>query len=146
MAKVDTNGKLPIREICPWQRSAAQEDISAIDCTVTLNLMWQYASGVTQYFTTGAGTSRPEMWVALWARPVISTYMRQRTDEERHKINYSAHSNWKVVWYLYYWRRPLKFTGGTISFIQIEYLVATVQGQLRSGRAGPFVKVEGCCD
>jgi hypothetical protein len=30
--------------------------------------------------------------------------------------------------------------------VQLEYLVATVQGQLRSGRAGPFVKVEGCCD
>jgi hypothetical protein len=33
-----------------------------------------------------------------------------------------------------------------ISVVQLEYLVATVQGQLRSGRAGPFVKVEGCCD
>jgi hypothetical protein len=30
--------------------------------------------------------------------------------------------------------------------LQLEYLVATVQGKLRSGRAGPFVKVEGCCD
>jgi hypothetical protein len=30
--------------------------------------------------------------------------------------------------------------------IQLEYLVATVQGKLRSGRAGPFVKVEWCCD
>jgi hypothetical protein len=30
--------------------------------------------------------------------------------------------------------------------VQLEYLVATVQGKLRSGRAGPFVKVEGCCD
>jgi hypothetical protein len=27
--------------------------------------------------------------------------------------------------------------------VQHEYLVATVQGELRSGRAGPFVKVEG---
>jgi hypothetical protein len=31
-------------------------------------------------------------------------------------------------------------------FLQLEYLVATVHGKLRSGRAGPFVKVEGCCD
>jgi hypothetical protein len=30
--------------------------------------------------------------------------------------------------------------------LQLEYLVATVHGKLRSGRAGPFVKVEGCCD
>jgi hypothetical protein len=30
--------------------------------------------------------------------------------------------------------------------VQLEYLVATVQGKLRSGRACPFVKVEGCCD
>jgi hypothetical protein len=32
------------------------------------------------------------------------------------------------------------------SIVQLEYLVATVQRKLRSGRAGPFVKVEGCCD
>jgi hypothetical protein len=32
------------------------------------------------------------------------------------------------------------------SSLQLEYLVATVHGKLRSGRAGPFVKVEGCCD
>jgi hypothetical protein len=30
--------------------------------------------------------------------------------------------------------------------VQLEYLVATVHGKLRSGRAGPFVKVEVCCD
>jgi hypothetical protein len=30
--------------------------------------------------------------------------------------------------------------------IQLEYLVATVHGKLRSGRAGPFVKVERCYD
>jgi hypothetical protein len=30
--------------------------------------------------------------------------------------------------------------------VQLEYLVATVQVKLRSGRAGPFVKVEGRCD
>jgi hypothetical protein len=30
--------------------------------------------------------------------------------------------------------------------VHLEYLVATVQGKLRSGRAGPFVKVEGCCE
>jgi hypothetical protein len=30
--------------------------------------------------------------------------------------------------------------------VQLEYLVATLHGKLRSGRAGPFVKVEGCCD
>jgi hypothetical protein len=34
----------------------------------------------------------------------------------------------------------------TLTRVQLEYLVATVQGQLGSGRAGPFVKVEGCCD
>jgi hypothetical protein len=32
------------------------------------------------------------------------------------------------------------------SIVLVEYLVATVHGKLRSGRAGPFVKVEGCCD
>jgi hypothetical protein len=30
--------------------------------------------------------------------------------------------------------------------VQLENLVATIHGKLRSGRAGPFVKVEGCCD
>jgi hypothetical protein len=33
-----------------------------------------------------------------------------------------------------------------ILHVHLEYLVATVHGKLRSGRAGPFVKVEGCCD
>jgi hypothetical protein len=44
---------------------------------------------------------------------------------------------------------PLQGTSHTQilrSPLQLEYLVATVQGKLRSGRAGPFVKVEGCCD
>jgi hypothetical protein len=32
-----------------------------------------------------------------------------------------------------------------ISFVQPGYLEVTVQEKLRSGWAGPFVKVEGCC-
>jgi hypothetical protein len=30
--------------------------------------------------------------------------------------------------------------------VQLGYLEVTVQFKLRSGWAGPFVKVEGCCD
>jgi hypothetical protein len=32
------------------------------------------------------------------------------------------------------------------SIVQLGYLEVTVQEKLRSGWAGPFMKVEGCCD
>jgi hypothetical protein len=43
-------------------------------------------------------------------------------------------------------KMKLVTTSSSADEVQLEYLVATVQGQLRSGLAGPFVKVEGCCD
>jgi hypothetical protein len=43
-------------------------------------------------------------------------------------------------------RLALRSTQPSSQWVQLEYLVATVKGKLRSARAGPFVKVEGCCD
>jgi hypothetical protein len=33
-----------------------------------------------------------------------------------------------------------------LDYVQLKYLDVTVEEKLRSGWAGPFLKVEGCCD